>query len=175
MSGRRILTKQNQIIRFQFDRIHLSSNLPVLMDKQIPIRITDTMHVILYIEDEPVLHDLAEAYLEISGDLHLKLLNHQNLKFDANISDYDISELNGIELLKVLRVVVDKTAFILFTGKGREEMTVAGIRIRETGRKGTGAVFDTLVTPGGYRFRPLGIPLGDIGEPASFQLMNSDP
>lgn len=45
-------------------------------------------------------------------------------EYDAIISDYDMEEMDGIELLKNIRQKGDGTPYIIFTGKGREEVVV---------------------------------------------------
>lgn len=52
-------------------------------------------------------------------------MDEQN--FDAVISDYQMPCKDGIEFLKVLRGRGDKTPFIIFTGKGREEVAIEGL------------------------------------------------
>ena len=51
----------------------------------------------------------------------------ESRKYDAIISDYMMPETNGIELLKSLRKSGDRTPFILFTGKGREEVAIEAL------------------------------------------------
>ena len=46
--------------------------------------------------------------------------------FEAIVSDYQMPDMDGIEFLKEVRRK-DKTPFILFTGKGREEVAIEAI------------------------------------------------
>lgn len=88
------------------------------------------MYSILYIDDEPVLCDLAIQFLTRSGDMQvisadsaqtgLCLLAEK--KFDAVISDFEMPEMDGISLLKTLRSTGNTIPFILFTGRGREDV-----------------------------------------------------
>ncbi|MBN1166358.1 MAG: response regulator transcription factor [Methanospirillaceae archaeon] len=47
--------------------------------------------------------------------------------FDAVVSDYDMPEMNGIAFLKTIRSEYNDVPFILFTGKGREEVVIDAI------------------------------------------------
>jgi len=57
-----------------------------------------------------------------SGAAALNLI--ANTRYDAVISDYEMAGMSGIELLRTLRGKGDKTPFIIFTGKGREEVVI---------------------------------------------------
>ncbi len=90
---------------------------------------------ILYIDDEPELLDLGKAYLEQAGDFivdivstpHTGLQDLEKKKYDAVICDYQMPEINGITLLKTLRSRGSTIPFILFTGRGREEVVILAL------------------------------------------------
>ena len=89
----------------------------------------------LFVDDESSLLDLAKMFTEQSGDFiitkvpnateAIRLLLQE--RFDAIISDYQMSEMDGIEFLKAIRARGDKTPFIIFTGKGREEVVIEAL------------------------------------------------
>ncbi|MFA4877864.1 MAG: PAS domain S-box protein [Methanoregula sp.] len=93
------------------------------------------MITLLYVDDEPELLDLGKVFLERSGDFTvmtassaaegLELLGRQ--PFDAIISDYQMPVMDGIELLKRVRSGFNGIPFILFTGRGREEVVIEAI------------------------------------------------
>ena len=90
---------------------------------------------ILYVDDEPGLLDIGKLFLERSGQFSvdiitsartaLDLLNSKT--YDAIISDYQMPEMDGIELLKKVRNSGNTIPFILFTGRGREEVVIQAL------------------------------------------------
>ena len=58
----------------------------------------------------------------LSAPLALRAM--ESGRFDAVVSDYQMPGMDGIELLKAVRVANPGLPFILFTGKGREEVVI---------------------------------------------------
>jgi len=93
------------------------------------------MVVILYIDDEPDLLEIGKVFLESSGDIHVETISSARQAlwrlgedhFDAILSDYQMPEMDGIEFLKEVRRQYGEIPFILFTGKGREEIVIEAI------------------------------------------------
>ena len=87
---------------------------------------------VLYVDDESYLLDLAKEFLEHSGDFTVTtslsapeaILILEKEQFDAIISDYQMLEMDGIEFLKHVRATDKSIPFIIFTGKGREEIAI---------------------------------------------------
>jgi len=85
---------------------------------------------VLYIDSDPVLLDLGKRFLEREADIRLDIAHTakeaiQRLKtgsFDAIVTDHVMPEIDGIYLLKIVREKFPKLPFIIFTGKGREEI-----------------------------------------------------
>jgi PAS domain S-box-containing protein len=96
------------------------------------LQITEPIIRVLYIDDEPDLLEIGKRFLERTGTLVVTPLSSaeeglQALKFqsfDAIVSDYQMPEMDGITFLKALRHRDDQTPFILFTGRGREEIAI---------------------------------------------------
>jgi PAS domain S-box-containing protein len=93
------------------------------------------MYSLLYVDDEPSLLELAKVYLERTHNFSVttKISANEGLDvlkksiFDAIISDYAMPEEDGIEFLKAVRAGFSDVPFILFTGKGREEIAIEAI------------------------------------------------
>jgi CheY-like chemotaxis protein len=86
------------------------------------------MLTLLYIDDEPELLELGRLFLEKIGDFSVttalsgrsgleELAQHE---FDAIVSDFQMPEMDGIELLKNVRRSYGNIPFILFTGIDRD-------------------------------------------------------
>jgi len=90
---------------------------------------------VLYVDDEKYLLELTKEFLELSGELlvdtsaSVKEAEEKLLRsdYDAIISDYQMPEMSGIEFLKRLRSRNVLIPFILFTGRGREEVVIEAL------------------------------------------------
>ncbi len=90
---------------------------------------------ILYVDDNPGLLETCRLYLEEDQDCTvttiesavdaINLLRTQS--FDVIVADYDMPEMDGIALLKHLRKEGNTTPFIIFTGKGCEEVVIEAL------------------------------------------------
>ena len=89
----------------------------------------------LYVDDEPDLLTLGKLFLEKAGDIAIttitrapeaiELVNARS--FDVIISDYQMPLMDGIEFLKNIRGSGNTIPFILFTGRGREEVVIQAL------------------------------------------------
>ena len=104
---------------------------------------------VLYVDDDPDLGDLVAVHLEQThGDLSvctersaadgLERLSERT--FDCVVSDHDMPGMDGLEFLKVVREEYEELPFILFTGKGNEEIASDAISagVTEYLQKGMG-------------------------------------
>jgi len=93
------------------------------------------MFSVLYLDDDSALLDLARIFLEMSGKLRvdtaqsvgeaLDKIKHR--KFDGIISDYEMPVINGVEFLRRIRLHHPSLPFVLFTGRGREEIAIEAL------------------------------------------------
>ncbi|MDD5025000.1 MAG: PAS domain S-box protein, partial [Methanoregula sp.] len=90
---------------------------------------------VLYVDDEPGLLELGKVFLEMSGTLRIdtalsaadaikKIVNEA---YEGIISDYQMPVMDGIAFLKILRKDNNGIPFILFTGRGREEVVIEAL------------------------------------------------
>ena len=60
-------------------------------------------------------------------DEALKKISNGN--YDVVISDYEMPQKDGLQFLKELRAQTNEIPFILFTGKGREEVAIKALNL----------------------------------------------
>ena len=90
---------------------------------------------VLYVDDEPVLLEVGKVYLERSGQFRVDTLLSapaalgilKTRSYDIIVSDYQMPEMNGIAFLKIVRETWPTLPFIIFTGRGREEVVVEAL------------------------------------------------
>ncbi|WP_132058121.1 hybrid sensor histidine kinase/response regulator [Halorussus amylolyticus] len=91
---------------------------------------------VLVVDDEPGLAELAAEYLERVGDgMSVRAVTNatdglalvRNTEFDCVVSDYNMPETNGLEFLEAVREEYPRLPFILYTGKGSEEIASEAI------------------------------------------------
>jgi PAS domain S-box-containing protein len=87
---------------------------------------------VLLVDDEDVLLKLGKQYLEQGGDFSVDTIQSarealeilKKTHYDAIVSDYQMLGMDGIAFLKQVRTTDKTTPFILFTGRGREEIVI---------------------------------------------------
>ncbi len=90
---------------------------------------------VLYVDDEPDLLELCRIFLEQAGDFRVDtiqspldvLLRLEKHPYDVIVCDYQMPEMDGISLLKQVRRKKSDIPFILFTGRGREEIVIEAL------------------------------------------------
>jgi PAS domain S-box-containing protein len=90
---------------------------------------------VLLVDDEPYLLNLGKLFLESSGAMTVEtaisaataLEKIAHGSYDVIVADYQMPVMDGIGLLKTLRASGNSTPFIIFTGKGREEVVIEAI------------------------------------------------
>ncbi|WP_049968551.1 hybrid sensor histidine kinase/response regulator [Haloferax prahovense] len=98
---------------------------------------------VLHVDDEPSLTDLVSIYLEReAGDVDLSVSTSNSgadalerlrqEQVDCVVSDYDMPDIDGLEFLRAVRSEHPDLPFILFTGKGSEEVARDAFRVGAT-------------------------------------------
>lgn len=93
---------------------------------------------ILHLDDEPAITDLTTAFLEKefeefetisenAPDQALERLRQDEHEVHCVVSDYDMQAMDGLEFLEEVRKINPDLPFILFTGKGSEEIASEAI------------------------------------------------
>ncbi len=90
---------------------------------------------VLYVDDEPGLVALLRHYLQETGEFEVvtagsgteALALLERFRVDVVVSDYQMPGMNGIDLLRECRRRFGDLPFILFTGRGREEIVIEAI------------------------------------------------
>ena len=102
---------------------------------------TDDIHV-LHVDDDVAFSDMVATFLEREDDrisvetVHTAdhaLDQLDTVQFDCVVSDYDMPGTNGIEFLRAVRQDASDLPFILYTGKGSEEVASEAIAAGVTG------------------------------------------
>ena len=87
---------------------------------------------VLYVDDESGLLEIGKSYLEQTNEFTVTTAESASAALDrlksngiqAIVSDYQMPGMDGIELLKQVRAKNTTIPFILFTGRGREEIAI---------------------------------------------------
>ena len=92
---------------------------------------------VLHVDDDASFLNVSKQILEMKGkfevddatsvDEALRKMKEQT--FDAVVSDYEMPLKDGLKFLSELRATKDETPFILFTGRGREEVAIAALNL----------------------------------------------
>jgi PAS domain S-box-containing protein len=90
---------------------------------------------ILYVDDESTMLEIGKLFLERGGQFSVDIISSARdalvliatKNYDAIVSDYQMPEIDGIEFLKKVRSSGKTIPFILFTGRGREEIVIQAL------------------------------------------------
>ncbi len=93
------------------------------------------MYKVLYVDDEPVLLEIVKIFLERSKEFTIDVttsvndvIHSEKLKsYDAIVSDYQMPGMDGISFLKYVHTELGDIPFIIFTGKGKEDVVIAAL------------------------------------------------
>ena len=97
--------------------------------------------LVLHVDDETGFLEATKQILEMKAPVHVYVAASVEVakeilktkKVDVVVSDYELPEENGLEFLKELREAKPSIPFILFTGKGSEEVAIEALNIGADG------------------------------------------
>lgn len=90
---------------------------------------------VLCIDDEPYFLELTKVYLDRDSRLDVTYVSSSDAasealgggEYDVIVSDYQMPGVDGVKFLKLVRARWGDIPFILFTGKGREEVAMQAL------------------------------------------------
>ena len=90
---------------------------------------------VLLVDDDPALLEITRIYLEKNKKMMIDTAQSaaeaqgklKSSSYEVIVSDYDMPGMTGIEFLTALRSSGDLTPFIIFTGKGQEQVAMEAI------------------------------------------------
>jgi PAS domain S-box-containing protein len=96
----------------------------------------EKIHV-LHVDDDSSFLKIAKQCLEMEGPLHVDTANSvaealtrlEKEQYDVIVSDYQMPEKDGLQFLDELRANGKGIPFIMFTGKGREEVAIEALNL----------------------------------------------
>jgi PAS domain S-box-containing protein len=102
---------------------------------------TEKLIRVLHIDDDLGLLKVAKQCLELQGTFQVDTANSadealsklKEKEYDAVVSDYAMPGKDGLEFLRQLRKEGNKIPFVIFTGKGREEVAIEALNLGADG------------------------------------------
>ena len=118
------------------------SNTPYDINSYVEAGFKEKFIKILHIDDDKAFLDITKIYLEdlSKGNLIVDSLTNpdqflahiEKNRYDLVIADYQMEPLTGLKLLEGLQSQNNYISFIVFTGKGREEVAVNALKLGAT-------------------------------------------
>jgi signal transduction histidine kinase len=92
---------------------------------------------VLHVDDDSTILTTTKLILESDGKFQVEnasTVEEANQKlnaqpFDAIVSDYEMPQKNGLQFLEEIRRQKNEIAFVIFTGRGREEIAVKALNL----------------------------------------------
>ncbi|MDD5007439.1 MAG: response regulator [Syntrophorhabdaceae bacterium] len=124
---------------------------------------------ILIVDDNKDLREIIEEYLKDGGDVTEgadngkdALQKHNRNPYDLIITDLNMPELTGIELMKTIRKDTDMTEFIIITGYASIDSAVEAIKI---------GAYDYIVKP--FRMEELKVVVKNARDKIKLKKINT--
>ncbi len=97
---------------------------------------SDLIHI-LHVDDDVSIQEITKKILIDMGNFEIDhsscvqdaFKKLKSCNYDVIISDYEMPQKSGLEFLKELREAKNEIPFILFTGKGREEVAIKALNL----------------------------------------------
>jgi PAS domain S-box-containing protein len=110
--------------------VESSAEVLVDLNEEKPMRV-------LHVDDEPSLLRITKQCLEAEDSIQVDSASSveeamEKLKketYDAVVSDYKMPGKDGLEFLKELRQIGNTVPFVIFTGRGREEVAIQALNL----------------------------------------------
>jgi DNA-binding NtrC family response regulator len=92
---------------------------------------------VLHVDDDDCFLKVSKKILEMEGKIKVETATSvdeafeklNQFHYDVVVSDYEMPGKNGLDFLEELRKIAKSPPFILFTGKGREEVAVKALNL----------------------------------------------
>jgi len=91
----------------------------------------------LHVDDDACFLEVSKMILELENKFEIDTATSvddaffklQTQSYDAIVCDYEMPIKNGLDFLKELREQENNIAFIVFTGRGREEVAIRALNL----------------------------------------------
>ena len=92
---------------------------------------------ILHVDDDSCLLEISKQILSMENNFQIDIATSvdeglkkiESIHYDAVISDYEMPVKNGLQFLQELREQKNDIPFVLFTGKGREDVAIKALNL----------------------------------------------
>ena len=127
------MSKGNACQEAKAQEIEVTS--PILIDSTV-LGKKDFLRI-LHVDDDVCLLEVSKQILLMENNFEVENVTSvdeafkkmEQQPFDGIVSDYEMPQKNGLEFLKQLREQNNQIPFILFTGKGREDVAVKALNL----------------------------------------------
>jgi DNA-binding NtrC family response regulator len=128
----------------------------------------DEVFRILIVDDNKELREILEEYLRNEGDFvdgasngREALVRHGQTSYDLIITDLNMPEVTGLELIKRIRQENDATEFIIVTGYASLDSAVDAVKM---------GAFDYIVKP--FRMEELKVVVKNVRDKVALKKLN---